>query len=388
MNLFTVAAKNVGRNKGRSFLTVLGASVAIITFLLLRTVLAAWYVGIEAAAKDRIATRHKVSFILQLPKRYIEDIRGVPGIQTASWANWFGGKDPKDPKNFFATLAVDSKTFFEVYDEMKLDPAVKQKWLENKKGAILGDVLAHKLGVKPGDRVTLEGTIYPGKWEFEVSGFYEATRKSVDRSQFIFHYDYLNESIPAERRDEIGWVLARLDDPTKSGAICAAIDKKFDDRDVQTASMSEKNMALSGMAMMSAILSALDVVSVVILLIMTLILGNTIAMGVRERTNEYGVLRAIGFRPGHIVAFILGEALTVGLLAGLMGLALGYPLVELGLGRVLEENMGAWFPYFRIEKTTMIMAVLLAMGLSVTASLIPAYQASRLSVTDALRRIA
>jgi putative ABC transport system permease protein len=126
----------------------------------------------------------------------------------------------------------------------------------------------------------------------------------------------------------------------------------------------------------------------VVLLIMMLILGNTIAMGVRERTNEYGVLRAIGFQPKHIVIFILGEAVTVGLCAGVMGLALAYPLVELGMGRFLEENMGGFFPYFRIEKTTMVAAVVLAMGLSLAASLIPAYRASRLSVTDALRRIA
>lgn len=388
MNLVTVAAKNIGRNKGRTFLTVLGASVAIITFVLLRTVLGAWYVGIEAAAKDRIGTRHKVSFILQLPRKYIDDIRGVPGVKAASFANWFGGKDPKNPNEFFATLAVEPKTFFDVYDEMVVDPAVKQKWIENRKGAILGDVLAKKLGVKPGDRVTIDGTIYPGSWQFDVVGIYQATRKSVDRSQFIFQYDYLNESLPPERRDEIGWVLARVDDPTRSGEVCAAIDKMFDDRDVQTVTMSEKAMGLSGMAMMSAILSALNVVSVVILLIMTLILGNTIAMGVRERTNEYGVLRAIGFRPGHIMVFVLGEALTVGLLAGLMGLALSYPLVELAMGRFLEENMGAFFPYFRIEKTTMAISLLLAMGLSVLASLLPAYQASRLRVTDALRRVA
>ncbi|MEZ4312631.1 MAG: FtsX-like permease family protein [Polyangiaceae bacterium] len=388
MNLFTVAAKNVGRNKGRSFLTVLGASVAIVTFILLRTVLAAWNVGVEAAAKDRLATRHKVSFILDLPHKYIDDIRRVNGVKGATFANWFGGKDPKNPNGFFATLAVESDTFFDVYDEMKVDPDVMSKWKETKNGAIVGDVLARQLGVKPGDKITLSGTIYPGDWQYEVIGVYEATRKSVDRSQFVFHYDYLNDSLPAERKDRIGFIGSRIDDPTRSGDICAAVDKLFDDSDTQTVTMSEKAMGLSSMAMMSAILSALDIVSVVILFIMTLILGNTIAMGVRERTNEYGVLRAIGFRPKHIALFILGEALTVGLFAGLLGLALSYPIVELGMGRFLEENMGSVFPYFRIEKTTMLAAVFLAIGLSVSSSLIPAYQASRLSVTDALRRVA
>ena len=388
MNLITVAAKNAGRNKGRTFWTMFGASFAIILFVMLRTVLSMWNLGVEAAAKDRIATRHKVSFILPLPKRYVEDVRGVPGVQAATFASWFGAKEPNHPNEFFATLACDSKTIFQVMDEMVVDPATKTKWEQTRQGAIVGDVLAKKFGWKVGDRVKLVSTIYPGDWEFEISGIYQATRKSVDRSTFIFQWDYLNEKMPARMKDSIGWIQARIDDPTKGAEISKKIDAMFDERDVQTATMSEKAMNLSSMAMLSAILKALDVVSVVILLVLTLILGNTIAMGVRERTNEYGVLRAIGFRPKHIAIFILGEAATVGLLAGLLGLALAYPIVELGMGRFLEENMGALFPYFRIEKGTMLASVALSMGLSLAASALPAWRASKLPVTEALRRIA
>ncbi len=388
MNLVTVAAKNVGRNKGRSALTVLGAAIAIVAFILFQTVLAAWNLGIEAAAKDRLATRHKVSMILPLPKKYMDEIRAVPGVKASSFANWFGGKEPNNPKEFFASMAVESKTFFEVMDEMKVEPAVMEKWQENRKGALVGDVIAKKMGWKPGDRVTLQGTIYPGDWQFEIVGLYTPVRKSVDRSQFLFHFDYLNESVPDRRKDQVGWIMTRIDDPGRSGDISASIDKLFDDRDQQTATMSEKAMNMSFMAMLSAVLTAMDIVSLVMLFIMTLILGNTIAMGVRERTNEYGVLRAIGFRPGHIVVFILGEAVVVGLLAGIVGVGIAYPLVELGMGRFLEENMGGFFPYFRIDRGTMVVSLFLAMGLSLIASLIPAYQASKLSVTDALRRIA
>jgi putative ABC transport system permease protein len=388
MNLVTVAAKNVGRNKGRSALTVLGAAIAIVAFILFQTVLAAWNLGIEAAAKDRLATRHKVSMILPLPKKYMDEIRAVPGVKASSFANWFGGKEPNNPKEFFASMAVESKTFFEVMDEMKVEPAVMEKWQENRKGALVGDVIAKKMGWKPGDRVTLQGTIYPGDWQFEIVGLYTPVRKSVDRSQFLFHFEYLNESVPDRRKDQVGWIMTRIDDPGRSGDISASIDKLFDDRDQQTATMSEKAMNMSFMAMLSAVLTAMDIVSLVMLFIMTLILGNTIAMGVRERTNEYGVLRAIGFRPGHIVVFILGEAVVVGLLAGIVGVGIAFPLVELGMGRFLEENMGGFFPYFRIDRGTMVVSLFLAMGLSLIASLIPAYQASKLSVTDALRRIA
>lgn len=388
MNLVSVAARNVLRNKFRTLLTVIGAAVAVLAFVLLRTVLSAWNVAADHAAKDRIATRHKISFILPLPKRYMDTVREVPGVTEGSFMSWFGAKDPRDANNFFASMAVESKTFFKVYDEMVVSPEDMERWQGDRKGAIVGDVLAARLKVKPGDTVTLEGTIYPGNWQFNVSGIYTATRKSIDRSQFIFHYDYLNESLPERQRDKIGWITARIDDPSRSADISAAIDKIFDEKDVQTATMSERAMNLSFMAMMSAVLTALNVVSVIILLIMMMILGNTIAMGVRERSREYGVLRALGFEPKHVRIFIIGEAATIGLLAGFIGLVVSYPIVELGLGRWLEENMGAWFPYFRIEPATMVMAVLLSMGLSLAASLIPAYNASKLSVTDALRRVA
>ncbi|WP_437710337.1 FtsX-like permease family protein [Sorangium sp. So ce448] len=388
MNLVSVAARNVLRNKFRTLLTVIGAAVAVLAFVLLRTVLSAWNVAADYAAKDRIATRHKISFILPLPKRYMDTVREVPGVTEGSFMSWFGAKDPRDANNFFASMAVESKTFFKVYDEMVVSPEDMERWQGDRKGAILGDVLAARLKVKPGDTVTLEGTIYPGNWQFNVSGIYTATRKSIDRSQFIFHYDYLNESLPERQRDQIGWMAARIDDPSRSADISAAIDKIFDEKDVQTATMSERAMNLSFMAMMSAVLTALNVVSVIILLIMMMILGNTIAMGVRERSREYGVLRALGFEPKHVRIFIIGEAATIGLLAGFIGLVVSYPIVELGLGRWLEENMGSMFPYFRIEPMTMVLAVLLSMGLSLAASLLPAYNASKLSVTDALRRVA
>lgn len=387
MTLFSVAARNIGRNKFRTVFTILGAAVAVLAFVLLRTVLSAWNVAADHAAKDRLATRHKVSIINTLPKRYIETLRGVEGVKAATYMNWFGGKDPKDPNNFFATMAVDAPSFLEVFDEAVLTPADKERWISDKKGAIVGDVLARKLGVKVGDTVTLQGTIFPGDWQFNISGIYTATRKSIDRSQFLFHWDYMNESLPERRKDQIGWIATRVDSPEKTATISAAIDKIFDEKDEQTATMSERQMNNSFMATVSALLTALNIVSVIILVIMMMILGNTIAMGVRERTNEYGVLRALGFLPRHVATFVLGEALTIGVLAGFAGLAISYPIVELGLGRFLEEQMGGFFPYFRIEPSTMVAAVLLSIGLAVVAALLPAYQASKLPVVQALRRV-
>ncbi|HEY8075897.1 MAG TPA: FtsX-like permease family protein [Labilithrix sp.] len=341
IRLFLIAARNLGRSPLRSILTVLGAACALLTFVLLRTVLASWTVGQDYAAKDRLGTRHKVTFVMQLPKRYIDDIRSVPGVKNATWANWFGAKDPRHPNEFFANLAVDAPSFLDVMDDMTVAPDQKKTWLEDKRGALVGDVLAKKLGLKIGDKITLEGSIYPGDWEFVVDGIYTAGRKSVDRSQFIFHWDYMNDALPERRKDTIGWVMTRVDDPSKSGAISAAIDAKFDERDTQTVTMSEKAMYASFMGMFGALLTVLDVVSIAILVIMMLILGNTIAMGVRERTREYAVLRAIGFEPKHVRFFVIGEAAVLGLVAGVVGAAIAYVFVNYMVGAVVEENMGS-----------------------------------------------
>lgn len=388
MRLSALSVRNVWRNRLRATLTVLGIGVAIVAFVLLRTVLSAWTVGAEASAKDRLGTRNKVTFVVPLPKRYIETIRQVPGVTEATYASWFGGKDPRHENEFFASMAVETKTLFSVFDELVVAPADRERWLNNRKGALVGDVLAKKLGWKVGDTVTLQGSIYPGDWQFQIEGIYGSTRKVVDRSSFFFHWDYLNDSLPegSPQRDRIGWVTTRIADPQQAGAISQAIDRAFDEQEIQTLTMSERAMNLSFLGMVSAVLKAIDLVSLVILVIMMLILGNTIAMSTRERTREFGVMRAIGFLPHHIALAVLVEAVVIGGLGGALGLALSYPLVERGMGRFIEENMGSFFPYFRISEGTAVAALVLALLLGLAAGLVPAYRAARLNVIDSLRR--
>jgi putative ABC transport system permease protein len=393
VTLTGLAARNLLRNKVRSVLTILGVAVAILTFMFLRTISYAWTAGAEYAAKDRLVTRHKITFVMSLPKRYIDDVRNMPGVKSATYANWFGGKDPAHDTEFFGSLAVDTATYFDVLNEMAVPPENLATWKADRSGAIVGDVLAKKLNWKVGDKVTLESGIYPTTdaskpWTFTIDGIYSATAKSVDRSSFLFHWDYLNEGIPEGRRNEIGWINSRVTDPSHAADTSLALDRMFETREIQTLSQDERAFATSFLAGISAILKAVDVISVVILVIMMLILGNTIAMGVRERTNEYGVLRAIGFLPSHITGFIVGEATLIGAVGGLVGLGVSYPIIEQGMGRWLEENMGSFFPYFRIATSDSVIAMCLAFGLGIVAAILPAFGASKLRVTDALRRIA
>lgn len=387
MTLTGVAVRNIGRNKLRTTLTVTVVAIATLFFILLRTVVWSWTSASEFSKKDRIASRHKVSFVLQLPKRYVDEIAQIPGVTAVGYMNWFGAKDPKNETDFFATIATDPKSLLDVYSEIKTSEAEKAAWFEDRQGALVGDALAKKKGWKVGDKVTLAGTIYPGDWTFNVRGIYTTTTTNVDRSTLWFHYNYLNESLQPRQKDMVGWIATNIKDASTSGRISKEIDAKFDTRDLQTITMSEAALNQSFLGMFSAVLNGIDIVSIVITLIMALIVGNTIAMGVRERTNEYGVLRAIGFLPGHIARFILAEGVVVGLLGGLIGVLLGYPIVNNGMGRVIEENMGNMFPQFKVQPGIAAFAFGLALVLGLVAAILPARQAAKLQVVEALRRV-
>jgi putative ABC transport system permease protein len=391
VNLATYSRRNLFRRQGRTILTLIVIALVGLIFNALRTCDHAWKAGVEEAAKDRLATRHKVSFTMQLPKRYIDDMRDpskVPGIKAATWANWFGAKDPRKRAPFFAGFAVDHNTWFDVMDEMKVEPAALEEWKRTNNGAILGDVLAKTLEVKVGDDLTIESDIYPGEWKFRVVGIYTPLRKTADRNSLVFRWDFLNNDPRATfSKEQIGWVMSRIDDPTRSAEISRAIDKLFDERDDQTITMSERAFQLSFLGSASAILNALNGVSIVILVIMLLVLANTIAMSARERTHEYGVLRAIGFSPGSIFGFILGEAMMLAVLGGLVGCLLTFLLINGLIGPLLEQNMSAFFPYFRTPLPVILLSLLVTLLIGAASGLIPAIIASRRKVSESLRRV-
>jgi putative ABC transport system permease protein len=390
MTLTGLAVRNVLRNTFRTVLTVVGVAVATVAFIFLRTLISSWADASDFAVKDRLMTRHKITFVMTLPRHYIDEVRNIPHIKVATFANWFGAKDPKHDKEFFANMGVDADTFFKVYDDMVVPPADLDTWLHDPQGAIVGDVLAAKMGWKIGDKVSLESGIYPSRpqWDFKVDGIYTTKGRSVDRSSFYFHWKFLNDSQPAARKDQIGWIISRVDNPNDTANIAVAVDKVFDEKDTQTLSQDERAFTASFLAGLSAVLTAVNIISVVILVIMMLVLGNTIAMGVRERTNEYGVLKALGFSGQQIALFVFGEAATIGFAGGVLGVLIAYPFVEIGIGRWLEENMGQFFPYFRVPPMVTVTALGLATLLGLLAAAIPAWVASRLRVVDALRRVA
>ena len=192
MLILKVLFRNAFRNKLRTGLTILGITIAILAFGLLRTLISAWYAGVEASSATRLVTRNAVSIIFPLPHFYKDKIQQVNGVKTVSYGTWFGGVYG-DEKNFFANFAVEPRSFLELYPEFIIPEDNKEAFLKDQKGCVIGKKLAAKFGWKIGDIVTLKGTIFLGNWDFVVRAIYQGRDKDTDESQFFFHWDYLNE---------------------------------------------------------------------------------------------------------------------------------------------------------------------------------------------------
>ncbi len=386
MRVLKLVYKNMLRHKLRSILTVLGIAIAVLAFCLLRTVVTAWNSGVESSAANRLIVRQSVSFIFPLPEAYAERIRNIPGVDMVSWANWFGGVYI-DKNQFFARLAVDADTYFAVYPELVVPPDQLAQFKKERNSCIIGSQLADRYHLKVGDLMTMEGDIYPGQWVFVVRGIYTPRDKVTDPSNMLFHYQYIDERMRKEtptRAGEVGWYVVKIHDAADAARISDQIDGMFANSTAETKTETERAFQQNFMASASAILTAMNVISFVIIGIIMLVLGNTMIMAARERVREYAVLKTLGFRGAHLVGLIAGESLLIAGIGGLLGMLLSFPMTAW----FAEAMPKGWFPVFDLEPVTVILAVTAALMVGVIASLFPILRALNTRIVDGLRQMA
>ncbi len=383
MKVLKLIFKNALRHKLRTGLTILGITIAVIAFGLLRTVVTVWDSSVDAAAANRLITRQSVSFIFTLPYSYKEKIKSVPGVQTVSFANWFGGVY-KDKNNFFARLAVDAETIFDVMSEFLITPEELSNFKKERNSCVIGADIAKQYNIKIGDQMTLEGDIFPGNWDFVVRGIYRPKNKNTDATQMLFHWQYVDERMKIEspvRTGEVGWYIVLIKDPNKSASISNQIDALFKNSSAETKTETEKAFTQGFVAASGAIISAMNFISFVIIGIIMLVLANTMIMAARERTREYAVFKTLGFSAYHLIGLILGESLIISFLGGGIGIALTYPIVA-GFEQAIPKG---FFPFFFIEPKTTIMAMSAAILIGILAALFPIQRTLKTKIVEGFR---
>ncbi len=369
------------RKKVRTIFTLLSIFIAFLLFGLLMTIRTAFSFGVDIAGLDRLILIHKVSLIMPLPVSYLDRLKTTEGVAMATHNTWFGGVY-QDPANFFAQIGVEPEPFMALYPEYKVPPEQMKAWLADRQGVMVGVDLAKRFGWKVGDRVPILGTIWQPKegqvWEFNIAGMYDGA-PGIDKTQFFFRYDYLDENRRGGQ-GQVGWYIVKIADAGRAQAMGATFDDMFANSSAETKTTTEKGF-VEGFAKQVGDIGAIMVaILVAVLFTMLLVAANTMAQSVRERTNEVGVLKTLGFSNGSILAMVLGESVLIAVIGGAAGLATAWLIVQRG------DPTGGMLPIFVLPPGNVAIGAGLVVLLGLVAGALPAATAMNLKITDALRR--
>lgn len=397
MNLLSLVLVNLGRNKRRTILTFLSVAIALFLFCALRGVLDTLQASIRVSSESRLIVQNKISIIFPMPVSYRDRIAAVPDVKSVSYANWFGGRDPVDPGDFYAQFAVDAPTYFPMYTrdveiiaadrpqaEIAMPPGVDAKlaaFMSEQNACVVGERLFKRKGWKLGQTVMLDGTIFPGSWPFTIRAVYHALDPAFGEEAMIFHWKYLSER-GMGGGGPAGWFILELSNPAHAAEICKRIDAMFENSAAATRTGTERAFQAGFVSMYGNVPFLIGVIGLAVVFAILLVAANTMMMATRERTPEFGVMKTLGFEDGTVFNIVLAEAAVITLGGGLAGALLAKWVIE-----GTEFNAMGFLPPMTVSWATVAVGVGLALVMGAVSGLIPAWQASRLRIVDALRRV-
>ena len=383
LGFLPLIVRNSLRNRRRSLLTILSVSASLCLLGVLGAVYNNFYYS-EASPHQalRLIVRNRVSLANPFPISYRARILQVPGVEEAVILQWFGGtyKDARDTQNFFGRFAVEPERLFRVYPEYKLTDSERLAFQRERSACIVGRKLANRLGFKLGDKLQIVGDIFPMTLDLTVRGIYDSVN---DNENLFFHYEYLNKGFGGgSRMDQISTLVIHVRSTDLVPVVSRNIDELFRNSAVQTLTETEHSFQLSFLAFLGNVKLFFLMISSAVAFTMFLITANTMAMSVRERTREVGILKTIGFTPSEILRILIGESVTIALIGAAVGLWLASGLVS-----VLRNAPSTFADFSTLHMPNEMIWIGMAASavLGVGACFVPAWSASRLSIIEALR---
>ncbi len=377
---------NLQRKKLRTVLTLLSIVVAFVLFGLMSSIKQALTGGVTMEGVDRLVVRHKVSIIQLLPVNYKERMERIPGVALATHQTWFGGNFQREPKYFFMQCPVVPAEFLDMHPETLLPAEQKQAWLKTRTGAIVGRTTANRLHWKVGDRVPIFTPIWrkadgSQTWDFDIVGIFDGKDKNSDTMSMLFRYDYFDEA-RVGAKGQVGWYTVRVKDPSRAAELAALIDKEFENSDYETKTEPEAAFIQGWAKQIGDIALICSAILGAVFFTILLVTGNTMSQGVRERTGELGVLKALGFSHGQVLGLVLGESCLMAGLGGALGLGLACVIVP-----AVGHALSAMLPMFFFPIGDLLLGVGICVALGLLTGIFPALGAMRLRVADSLRRM-
>ncbi|RZV36815.1 MAG: ABC transporter permease [Chromatiales bacterium] len=384
MKYFGLIWKNVWRKKIRTSLTLLSVFVAFLLFALLSAIGYAFKSGEDVADAERLVIIDKVSLINPLPMAYKNRIAATEGVHSVTHASWFGGYY-QDPRNQFAQFPTDPYEYFSMYPELEMPEDQLENWAKNRQGAVLGRELAEQFGIEVGDRIPIQATIWTkadgGRtWEFDIEGIFETNDPRGSTAFLLFQYDYFEEA-RAFGKGTVGWYILRVTPDADPVQVANTIDLQFANSASETETSTEAAFAQSFAKQFGNIALIVTMILGAVFFTLLLVSGNTMSQSVRERISELAVLKTLGFSDRSVLGIVLAEAVLIMLMGGLLGLGIGWLLVQ-----GAAQQLGAFLPGIFLSGEAILTAIGIMIGAGIVAGIFPALKAMRLSIIDALAR--
>lgn len=379
MNSASLLLANFRRKRIRNILTICSFAVALFLFGLLAVIHNAFYKGIDLAGVDRLIVLNRISLIMPLPISYAERLKQIDGVKLVTYAFWFGGVYQTE-SNFFPQYAIDVETYKDMFPEFSILPDQWKAFVEDRQGCVIGRKLADRFHWKVGDRIPLKGTIFPGTWEFNVRGIFDGKDSSSDTSQFWMQYKYLEENY-TWLKGNVGWYYVRINDPDHAAAVSKAIDNEFGNSSYETTTQTERSYIAGFIKQIGNIKLIILIIGGVVFFTLLLITGSNMAMSVRERTSDIGIMKTLGFSDARILLMVLAESLIIALIGGGIGLGLAKLFTLQG------DPTGGLLASFELDRKSIGLGFASVILIGLAAGIIPAIQSMRLKIVDALRRV-
>ncbi len=385
MKFVRLLLTNVLRNRRRTFLTLASIAVSLFLIATLLTVLSEMEnppTTPESAL--RLICRHRVSLANILPKSYRQKIARIEGVDAVIGSMWFGGVY-KDPKNFFAQFAVDADQLFPIYQDMKIPEDQKQAFIKDRTGCIAGNNLADRFGWKIGSRIPIEGALFDVNLDMTLRGIYSGG--GDDGSTLYFHWEYFNEGMKkvfGPRVDFTGFYVLRAKSADAVPAVAERVDAEFHNSSSPTKTESEKAFVLGFLSMMGNVRLLVTSICSVVIFTIILVAANTMAMSIRERVREIGILKALGFRKAQILSLLLGESVLLAMSGALIG---SFAAKFVYSGAKMAAVTGGLFQRFYVTPSTLLMCAAIGLTVGIVSAGVPAWQAARKRVVEALREV-
>ncbi len=378
-----LVAASLRRKRLRTFFTIASIVIAFLLFGLAESMRYALQSGVDVAGADRLITMHKVSFTQLLPASYEGRIHAIDGVLEVTPQTWFGAWY-RDERNQIPAFPADPEAFLRIYPEYVIPEAERQAWVADRTGLLIGRALVDLYGWKVGDTVPLKSSIWrkadgSDTWDVTVRAIYDLPNGGDTRA-IVLHQDYFEEA-KAQGKGLVGWYLVKIDTPARAAPIARQIDRLFANSPAETKTSSERAMAQSFVNQVGNIGKILGAITSAVFFTMLLVTANTMAQSVRERTNEIGVLKTLGFGNAGVLGMVLGESVLVTVAGGVIGLAAaGW------LGAQFEPVFRQYLPGFQLPRESIAVGAAYMLLLGLLAGAVPAVQAMRLRIVEALRR--